>query len=452
MATQTAAEPGRLKASLRDLADGLRVTDNKHSLLEVADHAYLRMADLMAKDPEHRVDERGYQGFYKVVQNIIDLLENQQNTNSPPEPTGSLVPGWIKSRRPLAPNKRQLKKELKREFKKASGAVRCKWENALILAGGAVSMISTVPGLALLKPIGTVVGQLGELIKTIHSNKDECEHLLYLATRHLVDLSGKMQDHLQVQTQPDGAVTTIPFKPTENMKRDIEAFRRTLTRVCDYITKLEYEPRFRRFQRRVLASTTKEELAAFRKELEDARSVFTTGNIWAIHFKTKETHDTLQSLAKTVRDSNTSRVTKEDLSALGDAQTKTMMSINRMDDTVRSLTETVHDADASRVTMEDLTALGEAQMKTMTSTIIRVDDAVRSFNEIVHDGDVSRLTKEDLAFFEKALGNAQVELATSVRLEMDGTIQLLNKTAKIATFNLVGFLYGGLGGGPSRVV
>ncbi|KAK1226367.1 hypothetical protein PQX77_010656 [Marasmius sp. AFHP31] len=351
MATQTAEEPQRLQANLRDLADDLRATDNEHPLLEVAQDACYFMTDLITKDRGHSISDRGYRGFYKVVQDIIKLLENRQNI---PEPTGlRRKPALIKLRMKCS----VLRRELKKEFKNTSGVPRYPWENSLILAGGVVSMlngVSGIPGSTLLKPIGTVLRQLGELIKTLHGNTEEIRNLLYLATRIYNDLSAKIRD----QMQSNG--TARSFELTEEMTQHIEAFGRILDRIRGYVEKLGRKTLAKRCLRVVLASTTKEDLAAFRKELMDAHTIFMTSNISAIRLKV---YDAVHAL-----------------------------SDNK----------------------EDLAALRREQMET-TSNVVRVDNAVRSLSKIIHDGDTSRTTKleEQLMAFEKKLGDARIELVVS---------------------------------------
>ncbi|KAL0069133.1 hypothetical protein AAF712_003819 [Marasmius tenuissimus] len=177
------------------------------------------MTDLITKDRGHSTNDKGYRGFYKVVQDIIKLFKNQQNR---PEPTGLRCKlASIKLKKKC----RELRRELKREFKNSSGVPRYTWENGLVLAGGVVSTLSGVSeicGVPGLKPVGTVLQQLGELVKTLRGNTEEINNLLYLATRIFNDLSAKIQD----QTQSSGTAIDHPIELTEEMTRHIEAFGR----------------------------------------------------------------------------------------------------------------------------------------------------------------------------------------------------------------------------------
>ncbi|KAL0058727.1 hypothetical protein AAF712_014567 [Marasmius tenuissimus] len=276
-------------------------------------------------------------------------------------------------------------------------ASRYTWENGLILAGSVVSTLSSVsesgvPGLAILKPVGTVLQQLGELVRTLRGNTEEINNLLYLATRIFNELSTKIQDQMQF----NGTTIDHPIELTEEMTRHIEAFGRILSRIRGYVEKLGRKTLAKRC---LLASTTKEDLAGFRKELMDAHMIFMTSNVCAIRL---EVHGAVQSLSKVTYDGDTLRDTKEDLAALrrelGDAQTE------------------------------------------MVSNVVRMDDTVRSLSKIIHDGDASRTTKlkEELVAFEKKLGDAQIELVT--------------RAHQVAALKLVVFLYGGLGGGPSKIL
>ncbi|KAK1222376.1 hypothetical protein PQX77_014771 [Marasmius sp. AFHP31] len=244
MATRTVTEPKQLEADLRDLATALYTIDDEHPLLELADDACTRTIALIERDPDHTVGERGYRDFYRLTQTIVK-------------------------------------------------ATRYKWEDALNLAGGVTSMISTVPGLTLLKPVGTLLGQFGERVKTTHGNKDECAELLRLATRILAGLSGKLQ--VRVQTQPN-AINSGHYEVAEDTRRGIGAFQRTLIRIRDCMTKLEHKSRVKRFRRLAFANTTKEDLASFRKELGDAQMEFMTSNVYAIRLELCGVHDAVRVL------------------------------------------------------------------------------------------------------------------------------------------------------------
>ncbi|KAJ8080216.1 hypothetical protein PM082_017046 [Marasmius tenuissimus] len=389
MAAQTAEGPQRLEARLRGLADALRATDNEHPLLEVAHDACYFMTDLITKDRGHSTNDRGYRGFYKVVQDIIKLFENRQNR---PEMTGLRCKlASIKLKKKCS----ELRRELKREFKNSSGAPRYTWENGLVLAGGVVSTLSGVSeicGVPGLKPVGTVLQQLGELVKTLRGNMEEINNLLYLATRIFNDLSAKIQD----QMHSNGTAIEL----TEELTRHIEAFGRILNRIRGYVEKLGRKTLAKRCLR---VSATKEDLAGFRKELMDVHMIFMTSSVCAIRLE-------VHGIARSLNNNDTSKV-KEDLVALRDAQTETITSV------------------------------------------IRVDNAVQSLSKAVHDGDAPRVTREDLAVFRKEFGDAQTELVTNViRLEVDDAFRSHQAAQVAAAFKVVGFLYGGLGGGASRII
>ncbi|KAJ8088790.1 hypothetical protein PM082_014036 [Marasmius tenuissimus] len=296
MATPAAIEPKGFEANLRDLAFALCTKEDDHPLLEVADDACSRIVALMEKDPGHTVGEDDYREFYRVVQDIIDLLEDLKETDLPTNPSRFSTLDLIRLKRKRRRKKRKLKRELKKEFERAFQAARYKWEDAIILSGRVVSTISTLPSLAMLKPVGSVLEQLGELIKTMHGNKDECAELLHLATRIVADLSGTIQG--QSQMLPDAAIVTSHFEPREELKRDLRTFERTLLRIRDYVTNLERESRVKRLRRFVLATAIKEDLASFRKELGDAQLVFVTRNVCAIRIQVHQVHDAVRLLNK----------------------------------------------------------------------------------------------------------------------------------------------------------
>ncbi|KAK1226368.1 hypothetical protein PQX77_010657 [Marasmius sp. AFHP31] len=226
-------------------------------LLELADDACSRMVRLMENDPDHTVNEKRYREFYVTVQDIVKQFEKITSTdtqgNSASKPTRF---------RKLVIFK--LKRKLEREFKQAVAPQKtslCKWEDILVLTGVVVSTISAVPALAPLKPIGSVLEQLGELVKTVRTNNEECAELLHRATSILVELSRAMR-------------MGSDFGPTEDMKRAIKAFERTLIHIRDYVNRLQQEPFLKTFGRVIFASKTKEDLADLRKELEGAQMVF----------------------------------------------------------------------------------------------------------------------------------------------------------------------------------
>ena len=57
---------------------------------------------------------------------------------------------------------------------------------------------------------------------------------------------------------------------------------RTLIRIRDYMTKLENKSCAKRFRRLIFANTTKDDLAAFRRDLMDAHMVFMVGLMTSI--------------------------------------------------------------------------------------------------------------------------------------------------------------------------
>ncbi|KAK1222378.1 hypothetical protein PQX77_014774 [Marasmius sp. AFHP31] len=122
------------------------------------------------------------------------------------------------------------------------------------------------------------------------------------------------------------------------MKQHIEAFNRILNRIRDYVEKLGRKTLAKRCLRVLLASMTKEDLAAFRRA--DAHMIFMTSNICAIRLKM---HDAVQSLNKTVHDGDALMATKEDMADLrrevGNAQMETASNVARVDNAVRSLSK-----------------------------------------------------------------------------------------------------------------
>ncbi|KAL0067968.1 hypothetical protein AAF712_004871 [Marasmius tenuissimus] len=211
----------------------------------------------------------------------------------------------------------KLKRKLEREFKKAVTVGRilflafqsyfatlltlmivmfqsqkpsvCRWEDVLVLTGVVVSSISAAPVLAPLKPVGSVLEQLGELVKTVRTNNEECAELLHRATSILVELSRAMQMGPELE-------------PTEDMKRAIKAFERTVIHIRDYVARLQQESNVKTFGRVVFANKTKEDLADLRREMEGAQMVFVTSNICAIrvgmHAIAVQTRDKLPPAAQ----------------------------------------------------------------------------------------------------------------------------------------------------------
>ncbi|KAJ8088794.1 hypothetical protein PM082_014040 [Marasmius tenuissimus] len=277
MATTTITEPKQLEAHLSKLVLALHANVDDHPLLELGDTACTYMTDLITKDSAHKTDEKGYRGFYSIVQNIVRRFEDIQAKGNP-RPVHARFCHLKKYRL------RRLKRKLDSEYKAASTNRKppvCKWEDVLILTGGVVSTISAAPGLDLLKPVGSVLSQLGELVKTTRSNKAEYADLLRLATAILAELTTKFQA---------GHV-----KPTEDMQRSVRDFERTLIRIRDSIIELEREPRVKRLGRLLFANKTKEELAGLQKELERAQMVFMTSNMFAMRLEVQAVHLEVQA-------------------------------------------------------------------------------------------------------------------------------------------------------------
>ncbi|KAL0067967.1 hypothetical protein AAF712_004870 [Marasmius tenuissimus] len=272
MATTTITEPKQLEAHLSKLVLALHANVDDHPLLELGDTACTYMIALIKKDPAHKADEKGNRGFYSIVRDIVRRFENLQAEGNP-KPTHARLCHLDKYRL------RRLKGKLDSAYKAASTTQKplvCRWEDVLILTGGVVSTISAAPGLDVLKPVGSVLSQLGELVKTAHSNKAEYADLLRLATAILAELTTKFQA---------GHV-----KPTEDMQRNVRDFERTLIRIRDSITELEREPRVKRLGRLLFANKTKEELGGLQKELERAQMVFMTSNMFAMRLEVQAVH------------------------------------------------------------------------------------------------------------------------------------------------------------------
>ncbi|KAL0058729.1 hypothetical protein AAF712_014569 [Marasmius tenuissimus] len=238
MSTTTVTEPQQLEAHLRALVLSLHANDDEHPLIELGDKACTYTVALISKDRAHRVDEKGYRRFYSVIQDIVKRLEAEGN----PNPSRSRLSPLDKYRL------RRLKRKLNAEYRAASKTHKpavCKWEDVLILTGG---------------PVGSVLGRVGELVKTARGNKAEYMDLLHLAAVILFELTRKMQ--------------TCSVKPTEDMERGVRDFERTLIRIRESLIKLERESRITRLGRLLFANKTKEELAGLQKELERAQMVF----------------------------------------------------------------------------------------------------------------------------------------------------------------------------------
>ncbi|KAK1226364.1 hypothetical protein PQX77_010653 [Marasmius sp. AFHP31] len=161
MFTTTTTDPKQLEAHLRNMALALHADVSDHPLLELGDTVSTYIVALIAKDPAHKVDEKGYREFYGIVRDIVKRFKDIQAEGNP-KPAHTRFCHLEKYRL------RRLKGKLDSAYKAASTPHKppvCKWEDALILAGGVVSTISAAPGLDLLQPIGSVLSQLGELVK-----------------------------------------------------------------------------------------------------------------------------------------------------------------------------------------------------------------------------------------------------------------------------------------------
>ncbi|KAK1233195.1 hypothetical protein PQX77_003662 [Marasmius sp. AFHP31] len=238
---------------------------------------------LIAKDSAHMVDEKRYRGFYSVVQVIVKKFEDLQAEGNT-EPTYNHLCHLDKYRL------RRLKRKLDATYEAAFATDKppvCEWEDVLLLTGGVLSTISAAPGLGLLKPAGTVLGQISELVKTKRGNKAEYGDLLRLASGILADLTSKMQ--------------RSDIKPTEDMESGVIEFERTLVRVRDSITGLTRESRTKSWGRLLFASKTKEELAGLRKELGDAHNRFMAGNMFAVCLDVKAVSCDVQALHDSVQ-------------------------------------------------------------------------------------------------------------------------------------------------------
>ncbi|KAK1215409.1 hypothetical protein PQX77_021984 [Marasmius sp. AFHP31] len=211
MATPTITEPKQLEVYLRTLVITLHAHVNDHPLLELGDKACTYMIDLITTDPAHKVDEKGYCEFYSAVQTIVKHFETIQTERNPN----------CAHRRPSFLDKyrlRMLKTKPNAGYKAASRSKPpvCKWEDVMILTGSVVSTVSNAPGLDVLKPLGSTLSQIGELIKTLRGNKAEYTDLLNIAIGILAELASKME----VQTGD------VIVKPTEDMERSVRSFER----------------------------------------------------------------------------------------------------------------------------------------------------------------------------------------------------------------------------------
>ncbi|KAL0062433.1 hypothetical protein AAF712_010712 [Marasmius tenuissimus] len=209
MANRNATEPQELEARLHTMVLALYDDVNDHPLLELGDEACTRMMSLITKDPAHKADEKRYRGFYSVVKEITKRFEDTQAEGNS-YPAQSRLPSCLDKYR-LTRLRKKLDANYSIAYKTRKPSV-CKWEDAMILAGGAVSTISSGPGLDLLKPVGVVLTQIGELVKTIRGNRAEYADLHRLAAGILADLSRKMQ--------------RSDVRPTEDMECSVRDFER----------------------------------------------------------------------------------------------------------------------------------------------------------------------------------------------------------------------------------
>ncbi|KAL0571264.1 hypothetical protein V5O48_010694 [Marasmius crinis-equi] len=251
-------QPKEIEAQLSAMAMNDTVQDPP--LLKLAESACSYIVSLRQQNPSHTTDQKGYDGFYNVVTDIVKHFQLQTTE----DPT-------TRNRSAKKAHKRRtadLKSSLKHEYKRASQVELFKREDALLVVANIVKTIGDAPGLAPLKLAGGCwVKSVIQSRHTIQSNKAECTSILDHAASILDDLARKMEPSTH--------------KPAEDMKDDIRAFERTLVRVRDHIVKLQGEKGWRRVGRFVFAHKTKEELASLRKELERAQLTFVTRSIVA---------------------------------------------------------------------------------------------------------------------------------------------------------------------------
>ncbi|KAJ8085913.1 hypothetical protein PM082_004732 [Marasmius tenuissimus] len=166
MANCIATEPKAVEAHLRIRVFALHANVDDHPLVELGDKACSLIIDLIVKDPVHKVDEKGYRGFYNVVQDIAKRLESTQAGGNPNAAHSRLL-------RLEKYHLRRLEKKLDAQYKAALKTHKlpvCTWEDALILTGSIVSTVSAAPGLDVLKSVGGILSQIGELTKTTRGN------------------------------------------------------------------------------------------------------------------------------------------------------------------------------------------------------------------------------------------------------------------------------------------
>ncbi|KAL0569140.1 hypothetical protein V5O48_012828 [Marasmius crinis-equi] len=256
-------QPQQLQARLESALKDSTHQHQDFALLESAQTASSMNLALIKQDGDHNVEDSHYRGFYSIVSDILRDLENPQRSASVKGNRTGRHHFFMRERTP------DLKRKLGAEFLKATQPRHsgpCAWEDIVSLVGRIVTTISDVPVLAPLKPAGGALVQIGELVKTMRSNNEESVRLAKYAADILDTLSRNIRN--------GGANVELP----ENMRRDIEAFERTLVRVRDYLAKLQMEKRWKRVARFVFAQEAKERLASLRTELDRAQLVFMVGS------------------------------------------------------------------------------------------------------------------------------------------------------------------------------
>ncbi|KAL0571269.1 hypothetical protein V5O48_010699 [Marasmius crinis-equi] len=198
----------QLQAHLESALKDFTYQHRDFALLELAQTASSMNLALIQQDGDHDAEDR-YRGFYSVVYDILkDLESSQPSASEKSDQTGKcalFMPDCIP----------ELKRKLEAEFLNATQSRPpgpCAWLDLVSLAGRIVTTISDVPVLAPLKPAGGALVQIGELAKTMRGNNEESVHLAKYAADILDTLSRNVRN--------SGA------EPSEDMKRDIEAFER----------------------------------------------------------------------------------------------------------------------------------------------------------------------------------------------------------------------------------
>ncbi|KAL0569139.1 hypothetical protein V5O48_012827, partial [Marasmius crinis-equi] len=195
-------QPKEIETQLSAMAMNDTVQDP--SLLKLAESACSYIVALCKQNPSHTSDQKGYDDFYNVVADIIKHFQIQITE----DPTT-----WNRAAKKAHKLRMtELKKSLKQEYKRASQMALFKREDALLVVANIVKAIGEAPGLAPLKVAGSLLGQIGDQVKTIQSNKAECTSTLNHAASILGDLARKMQHSV--------------CEPTEDMKDDIRTFER----------------------------------------------------------------------------------------------------------------------------------------------------------------------------------------------------------------------------------